>query len=110
MTFTLKRNLQRHISTIHENKKIANPSKSVKEFKCDSCSKSFVSLSNLQRHEKTIHEGTKYQCEICQNLYHSVAQLSMHFDAIHKKKKDFRCELCGKQCAWKSNLKRHLKI
>ena len=40
--------------------------KGQKDFKCESCGKSFSQTGDLKRHINTIHEGHKdYKCESC---------------------------------------------
>ena len=49
--FPRKGNFKKHI---HE-----------KDYKCESCGKSFSKACNLKRHNHTVHEGHKdYKCEI----------------------------------------------
>ena len=41
--------------------------KSSKDFKCDSCEKSFQSAQQLRWHIKNIHEGIQNKCDFCEN-------------------------------------------
>ena len=53
--------LKVHIKTIH---------KCQKDFKCDSCGKSFSHSHHLRIHIKTIHKGHKdFKCDACGNFH-----------------------------------------
>ena len=47
--------LKKHIHTVHEGNK---------DYKCESCGKSFTVACNLKKHIYTVHEGRKdHKCE-----------------------------------------------
>ena len=49
--------LRGHIKTVHEG---------YKDFKCDSCGKSFTEAGYLRKHIKTIHKGHRdFKCDSC---------------------------------------------
>ena len=54
--FGQKRNLNTHVSTVHEGKK---------QFKCGICSANFGEKRNLKRHVVSVHEGKiQFKCDI----------------------------------------------
>ena len=49
--------MKKHIHTVHERHK---------DYKCESCGKTFSMAETLKRHIYSIHEGNKdYKCESC---------------------------------------------
>lgn len=60
-------------------------------FKCKLCGVAFDSDQNLKTHRFTHHGNT---CEVCDNVYPTIAQLIAHRKS--HKKKTFTCEYCSK--------------
>ena len=59
MSFTQKENLNRHVQTIHEDKK---------QFKCSMCDKTFKRKDKLVSHDKEVHEKEKVPCTKCSKI------------------------------------------
>ena len=68
--------LKKHMHTIHEGHK---------DFKCESCGKSFSHAHTLKKHIHTIHEGHKdYKCVPCGNSFSQAHHLKRHIFKIHE--------------------------
>ena len=86
-----------------------------KDFKCDSCGKSFTQSSNLRTHIKTYHEGHKnFKCDSCGKLFTKADNLRRHIITLHEGHKDFRCDSCGKfffmLVIWENTSKLFMKV
>ena len=76
--YTSKRNLNTHISSIHEAKK----------FNCGICSAKFNVKGNLDRHIQTVHEGKQpFKCNICDVCFGQRSSLKRHVEVVHEGKK-----------------------
>ena len=49
----------------------------------------------------------KFKCDQCGK---EVCELRKHIEQRHKKKRPFKCEMCGFGCSTKSQLKTHMKM
>ena len=68
--------MKAHIYTIHEVHK---------DYKCESCGRSFSQAGVLKRHIHTVHEGHKdYKCESCGKLFTTVRYLKLHIKKFIK--------------------------
>ena len=68
-----------------------------KDFKCESCEKSFSQKGYLKNHIKRVHEGRKdYKCEFCGKSFSERQKLEIHISMVHEGHKDYKCESCGK--------------
>ena len=82
-----------------------------KDYKCESCGKSFGQKDNLERHVMTVHEKIKaYQCEYCDKNFGEKQNLKSHLKSVHENenRKDFSCNVCDEKFLYNSNLKRHI--
>ena len=67
--------LKKHILILHEGHK---------DYKCQSCKKSFTESGGLKRHIHIIHEGHKdHKCESCGKLFPEARNLKNHINRIH---------------------------
>ena len=78
----------------------------VKEFKCDVCTKRFVTAGLLNSHRKMHMEQRRFKCTICQVQFDTQSQVRSH-TRIHTGEKPFTCEECGEGFRQVSDLKRH---
>ena len=94
--------LKTHIQTIRE---------VYKDYKCESCEKSFTNLRNLERHLHTVHDGYRdYKCEFCGKSSTTAQNLKKHIYTVHDGYKDHKCEFCGKSFTEARSLKKHIYI
>ena len=82
-----------------------------KDFKCESCGKSFCSAGTLRNHIHTVHEGHKdFKCESCGKSMASLQILKNHIHTVHEGCKDYKCDYCGKLFTTARSLKRHIQM
>ena len=66
--------------------------KEKKEFKCDLCSRSCITLSELKMHQSEVHKignVKEYKCDICGKTFSKKGNLNIH-KKIHEGK-TFEC-------------------
>ena len=121
--------MNKHIQTIHEGSK---------DFKCDSCGKSFYSEGYLKKHIHTMHEGSKdFKCDSCDKSFYTEEYLKKHINRVHEEEendeniaeesdngdlieyvdvepiyigpKEFMCPFCSQKSVTKQKMQRHIK-
>ena len=107
--FVMERNVRRHISTVHEQKRL---------FQCAICHKDFTSKQVLQRHVFNIHrsgaEGQKIikqlessiPCSVCDEQFPNRRVLANHISFVHDGKKGSWCPICSAVFTADRNMKR----
>lgn len=91
----------KHISASHGMK--------VKEFKCNLCSKVFVSKGKLYAHVRGTHMKEKrYACDVCDIKFFTTTLLKNH-KLTHTEEKKYPCNLCQKAFKRKSTLGTHIR-
>ena len=89
--------MKKHIYTVHEGHK---------DYKCESCGKSFAEAGSLRKHIHRIHEGHKdHKCESCGKSFSQAGNLKIHIHTVHEGHKDYKCESCGKSFSQAGTLK-----
>lgn len=63
---------------------------------CNECGAMFKTLTCLYSHKKIHRDRIYHECDLCEMKYIQKTQLRKHMDAIHLKKKDHICSICGK--------------
>ncbi|KAJ8000137.1 hypothetical protein DPEC_G00201720 [Dallia pectoralis] len=117
-TFTLKTDLQRHVTLARE-RPIECPYNSTWKQKapvplslcgksCCVCRKTFKSNEHLSQHMRVHSRERPFSCEDCGKSFHSKGQLSVHAQT-HKGEKRFSCGYCTKRFYQKGNLTQHLR-
>ena len=67
-----------HIYTVHGG---------FKDYKCDSCDKSFTQTGDLKGHILAVHKGEKgNKCNFCEKSFYAVRDLTRHKHAMHDAK------------------------
>ena len=109
--------MKRHLETVHEGRR---------DYKCNSCEKSYGSKQELDRHTHNFHEGHEncpkwcenrkkrledFICDSCGSSYSGALALDKHILEVHDGQmppKDHKCENCGKAFASKERLSVHV--
>ena len=76
----LSGHLNRHIMTLHEEQR---------NYKCDSCGKSFTSAHWLKNHVNILHEGQRnYKCDSCEKSFTQSGSLNNHIKTLHEEQRN----------------------
>ena len=96
--------LKGHIERVHEN---------VKSYKCEICEKEFALRTVLLQHIKERHENMNTPKEICpfcnKQFITRLKFLQEHIENVHKKTKEYQCDLCDKKFGRSGSLLGHQK-
>ena len=79
-------------------------------YECENCKMTFSDQEYLARHQIRCknHTFSSFRCDICQRGFTTKGSLDLHVDAVHLKKREYGCSLCGKLYSRKHILKVHL--
>ena len=125
--FSLNGNLKTHLLNVHkvifhkcdycDNRFVPSELeahvKSVHDYGCDSCGKSFSSKTILNKHMNThtynVHDYlTKEKCEFCGKDFPSPQVRNQHIREIHHIQIDHKCDYCDKRYFIPAELKSHV--
>ena len=99
-SFEVKTNLKKHITVVHEGRKLT---------KCSICDATFKSKHNLKRHIDAVHEEKKpFKCNLCE--FNGVTNKGLHSHKTTAHLKPFKCESCWVRFGREIYLKRHITI
>lgn len=80
---------------------------SERNFICQTCGSSFKTMNCLKNHTR-LHNNVFYNCDLCTSRFKGKHELRCHIEAIHLKKKDHICQICGKAFSRDKTLRQHL--
>ena len=108
--FVMERNVKRHISTVHEQRRL---------FQCALCNKDFTAKQVLQRHVYNIHRSgiespkimkqlaeSSIPCSICKEEFPNRRVLANHVLFVHEGKRGAWCPICSAVFTADRNMKR----
>lgn len=78
-------------------------------YTCDVCAASFATKSGLRNH-RTIHLSLRYPCDECGHIFKGRSGLYLHKQRVHRGRKDFACDYCGKLFALKCQRDNHRRV
>ena len=78
------------------------------EYRCDMCNKRFVSKHSLGQHSRKSHSAFGFYCGTCGHRAITLPSLEDHKNAVHLNKKQFKCDQCDYETAWKTAMKDHI--
>ena len=78
------------------------------KYKCNQCSKEYLSKTSLWQHKKSTHSSITYECYICNSIYNTRSAYKQHIN-FHEKKLP-QCVVCKKYFHDSSTLSAHQKI
>lgn len=98
--FGQKSNLNKHIRTVHENRR---------PFVCDRCPSTFGHKNLLVEHVRTAHDGERpFVCDQCGVSFGRRSNKYQHVQMVHIKRRSFQCQICAMTFGLKGNLSKHV--
>ena len=105
---TLKRNLQRHLDTVHTDM-TGKVIKSKKVHKCTHCDYTSTNSANVKEHIRFKHEGVRHYCDKCPYAATTIGALKIHKNGIHEGVQ-YPCDLCDYVATQQTNLRTHRRF
>ncbi|XP_046404955.1 gastrula zinc finger protein XlCGF7.1-like [Ischnura elegans] len=78
-----------------------------KDFRCESCDRSFTSASRLESHRNASACRAPFPCRLCAIELHGANELARHAEAVHADPR--MCVLCGRLLSRKDKLENHVR-
>jgi uncharacterized Zn-finger protein len=94
--FPTRRDLQRHINSVHYKQC----------FECPICSMKFSRLDNFERHKRNKHKDSKNTCNVCDTSFKTRDALVRHLEK--EEHPIMQCKQCDKSFTRKHDLERHV--
>ena len=105
---TLKRNLQRHLDTVHTDM-TGKVMKIKKVHSCTHCEYTSTNLANVKEHIRFKHEGVRHYCDKCPYAATTIGALKIHKNGIHEGVQ-YPCDLCDYVATQQTNLRTHRRF
>jgi hypothetical protein len=103
----LRPQINDHMRQFHNRSRISD-SYSGEKTTCCYCQKTFPSKGATVRHVKVSHSNIKtFNCYTCSLYFPNIDLKQIHFQKVHRG--NFICIYCNWSCAYRSNLRRHLR-
>ena len=103
-TFAFKRNVTRHLRTVH--------SADGPRHECEVCGRKYTQKGNVSEHLRTVHsaDGPRHQCEVCGRKFTTKSSLMKHLRTIHiADRPRYQCKVCGRKFKQKFYMGIHLR-
>ncbi|OXA45423.1 hypothetical protein Fcan01_20258 [Folsomia candida] len=131
-TFLQKREVSRHIKTVHAENPVRFPCTlcgkefntrahleshtpthtTERPFKCTKCGRGFSRRTDMRNHDLTHLERCArqmFKCPVCLQTYLTARGLQLHIRFLHENERNYPCELCGKRFSRSAHLRRHVE-
>ncbi|XP_005092411.1 zinc finger protein 888 [Aplysia californica] len=95
------RGVKRHMKAMHPDVQA--------EAQCNICGKTVKNEKRLAVH-MLCHKNDQLACSVCFKVFKHSQALTRHLKIVHFVEKLFECNICGKRCSMKSNLRIHMRI
>uniref|UniRef100_A0A336MQC0 CSON003984 protein n=1 Tax=Culicoides sonorensis TaxID=179676 RepID=A0A336MQC0_CULSO len=79
----------------------------IQKYTCDICKKTYGKLDRLKLHIKSIHLRETTKCKICDKKI-SLSEIWKHMRRVHKREKNYFCDLCHYNCEYPKKLRVHI--
>ena len=95
--------LKNHISAVHLG---------LRPYKCETCESTFTQKSHLNTHMKAVHLNIRqHSCNFCDSTFTTRPAKEVHEQGVHGiGDKEFRCDQCDFQTAYRDSFKRHTEM
>jgi KRAB domain-containing zinc finger protein len=80
-----------------------------KDYKCETCGKTYVNSNQLKTHFSIKHEGKRHVCDSCGKSFTESGSLNKHIKAVHEGRKDYKCKYCTKAFNTNTHVRQHEK-
>jgi len=100
-SYAKKSSLVHHIKTYHD-----NPGAYI----CGVCETKFNRKDFLDKHMRRHSDVKEFKCESCEKSFKTKAGLSSHIHGVHRSDRQYVCDDCGFKTNWNSAVDEHKKL